>query len=196
MPLEPPAALAAAQITFRLSDTQSESRSPFTRTSERFDWGRQIWLAEVRFSRRQAAAAAALRGFLARLGGTRETFWLGDPAAAAPQGTQAADFMLASGAAPGDVTLAVTMGAGATLKAGDYLQLGERLHLMTGDATADGSGAATLPIWPAVRDTQSPGAIVRSTNARGAWRLADPDRSYAVAPAGFYTVALNLVEAI
>lgn len=196
MPLEPPAALAAAQITFRMADTQSESRNPFTRTSERFDWGRQIWRAEVRFARRQAAAAAALRGFLAKLGGTRESFWLGDPAAAAPQGTQAADFVLAGGAAPGDVTLSVTMGASATLKAGDYLQLGERLHVMTDDAAADGAGAATLAIWPAVRDTQSPGASVKSTNARGAWRLADPERAYSVQPPRFVTVALSLVEDI
>lgn len=196
MPLEPPAALAAAQITFLMTDTQSTTRNPFTQTSEVFDWGREIWRAEVRFSRRQKAAAAAVRGFLGKLRGRAETFYLGDPAAATPQGTQTADFVLASGASAGDRTLSVTMDASATLLAGDYLQLGDRLHLVTDDATADGLGAATLNIWPAVREAQSPGATVKSTNARGAWRLDESSRRYTVQPAGFYTLALNLVEAI
>lgn len=195
-PVEPPAALAAAQITLRLSDTQSVSRNPFTRVPADFDWQREIWLGQVRFARRQAAAAAAIRGFLASLRGRREAFWLGDPSARTPQGTQTADFVLASGASPGDRTLTVTMDPGATLMAGDYIQLGVRLHLLAGDATADGVGAATLSIWPAVRDVQSPGAAVISTNARGAWRVADPTRSYNVTPPNFISLALDIEEAL
>lgn len=194
-PLEPPAALAAAEITLRLSDTVATTRNPTTRVPQDFDWQREIWLAQVRFARRQAADAAAIRGFLARLRGRREAFWLGDPAARNPQGTQTADFVLATGAAPGDRTLAVTMGAGATLKGGDYIQLGTRLHLLDRDATADGAGAATLNIWPAVRETASPAATVKSTNTRGAWRVSEATRSYTVRGPDFVHLALDLEEA-
>lgn len=196
MPLEPPTALAAAQITIRMSDTQSVTRSPFTRTAEIYDWGREIWMAEVRFARRQAAQAAAIRGFLAQLHGMKETFFLGDPTAATPQGTQTADFVLASGATAGNRTLDVTMDPGGTLLSGDYLQLGDWLHVVTADAAADGAGAATLAIWPAVRETASPGASVKSTNARGTWRLASPERSLSMTPPNFLTTSLDLVEGI
>lgn len=194
-PIEPPAALAAAEITFRMSDTQSVSRNPFTREPVDFDWQREIWLGQVRFARRQGPAAAAVRGFLAQIRGRREAFWLGDPSARNPQGTQTADFVLAAGASPGDRTLSVTMGPGATLKAGDYVQLGTRLHVLVADATADGAGAASLAIWPAVREVQSPGATVISTNARGAWRITDPTRSFSVTGPKFISVSLDIEEA-
>lgn len=194
-PIEPPAALAAAEITLRMSDTQAVTRNPTTRVPQDFDWQREIWFAQVRFSRRAGPAAAALRGFLAQLRGRREAFWLGDPSARNPQGTQTADFVLASGASPGDRTLAVTMAAGNTLKYGDYVQLGIRLHVLIADATADGAGAATLAIWPAVRDTASPAATVKSTDTRGAWRVSDPTRSFTVRGPRFVSVALDLEEA-
>lgn len=196
MSLEPPAALAAAEVTFTLSDTQGETRNPFDRTSEVFDWEAGIWMAEVRFARRHDLEGAAVRGFLAKLRGMKESFWLGDPAAAAPQGTQVADFVLAAGASPGDRSLSVTMGASATLKSGDYVQLGSRLHLLTDDVTADGLGAATLPVWPEVREPQALGATVKSSNARGLWRLAEPDRKFSVRGVRRYSTALELIEAI
>lgn len=196
MPLEPPAALAAAQITLTMSDTQAENRNPFTRTSEVFDWGAGIWLADVRFARRVGADAAAIRGFLGKLRGMKESFWLGDPAAAVPRGTQTADFVLSASAAAGDRSVSVTMGASATLLSGDYLQIGTRLHVVGDDVTADGLGAAVIEFWPELREAQAIGATVKSTNARGVWRLAEADRKFRVQGVGRYLASLQLVEDI
>jgi hypothetical protein len=60
-------------------------------------------------------------------------------------------------------------------RSGDYLQLGPRatarLHEVLLDVASDGSGNATLNIWPALRESPVDGSAVVVNDARGRFHL-------------------------
>jgi hypothetical protein len=59
------------------------------------------------------------------------------------------------------------------LNAGDYIQIGMRLHRVTSTVVADNNGNAVIPIWPSIREQPGDGQDVITSNAQGLWRLAE-----------------------
>jgi hypothetical protein len=90
--------------------------------------------------------------------------------------------------------------AGATVKEGDWLQFGTgaltRLHQVVQDATANGSGQATLEIWPALRELQADNAQLVSANTKGIWRLASNEREWSMSVGQIYGLSLKAIEAL
>lgn len=76
------------------------------------------------------------------------------------------------------------------LKAGDFIQLGtsstSRAHMVLEDVSTDGSGNATLNLWPEIITTNSPadGATVTVNNAKATFRLDSNITEYSIDPAG------------
>lgn len=132
------------------------SRSPFSYSEQVYCWPGQRWTAQIEVPRLTRADAGVWQAWIASLNGAEGTFLMGDPLATlrgAGGGTPAVS---------GQVTTATqslpTKGwpnTTAILKAGDYLQigtgLGARLHMVLEDVSSDGSGNATVSIWPAFR---------------------------------------------
>lgn len=73
----------------------------------------------------------------------------------------------------GTVSLASVGGTAPHFRAGDVIEIGERLYMVTADATASG-GAVTLQIWPRLRADLS-AAPVRLVGPRCTMCLADPE---------------------
>jgi hypothetical protein len=64
------------------------------------------------------------------------------------------------------------------LLSGDYIQIGNRLYMATGEVDADANGDAAIPIWPSLRETPADGAVLKLTNCQGVFRLASNLRKW------------------
>ena len=86
------------------------------------------------------------------------------------------------------------------LKAGDYIQLGSgataTLHKVLEDVAIDGSGGATLNLWPGIRTAPSDNATVTVSAAKGVFRLAANETSWDINNASLYGITFGAVEAI
>lgn len=145
------------------------------------------WVATVTFPRLRGASARALRAFLAALAGPAGRFYLpvfDQPAAA---GSASGSGVVSGAGQTGSslVTSGWTASQTGLLLAGDYIQVGNALHMVTADVDSDGSGAATLSIAPPLRTspadlapivTASPACVMAlADDQQAAWAVQSPD---------------------
>lgn len=189
---------APQTIDFTASDIVGLSISPFTGQQQVQDW-QQGWLeASVSMPPLTHVQAQAWIAFLMGLRGQANVFQLGDPLAVAPQGSGAGT-PLVDGAAQAGFTLNTkgwTPGASGVLLPGDWLQSGYRLYRNLVLANADGSGKATLGIYPSLRESPADGTAIVLTNTRGLWRLKSNARKWSETAARVYGVQFDCREAI
>jgi hypothetical protein len=143
--------------------------------------------------------------FLLSLKGQYGTFLLNDPNCATPRGS--------AGSTPGTP---VVKGAGQTgdeldidglplsatgyLLAGDYIQLGSgasaTLHKVLANVNSNGSGEATLDIWPSLRSSPADNATVTLSSAKGVFRLANNVQQWEINNMSNYGITFDCVEAV
>lgn len=204
-PLALPTHTGIAQIRLIARDVVGVSTSPFTFAQQIFRHQGQRWEADITLPPMARADAEQWASFLLRLRGQYGTFLLGDPANATPRGSAAT--------APGTP---VVNGAGQTgdeltidgiptsgsdyLKAGDFIQLGSgataTLHKVLEDVAIDGSGDATLNLWPKIRTAPSDNATVTVSNAKGNFRLSSNETMWDINNASIYGITFGAVEAL
>lgn len=190
-----------ASITLIARDAVSVAESPFTLTQEVQQHQGQRWEADVRFVAGTRSNVEPLLAVLTALKGRYGTFYLSEPRAASPLGTWAGAPVVNGAHAAGASAVAVDgFSAGATVKAGDYIQFGtgsaSRLHKVLQDAT-ESSGAMTLDIWPHLRSALLDNAAIVYQNATGVFRLASNERRWIVNPADIYEIgSFAAVEAL
>ncbi|TAK45266.1 MAG: hypothetical protein EPO27_10630 [Betaproteobacteria bacterium] len=166
----------AAEIVITPNVAGGVSSSPFTGEQQVYMHPGEWWMIELRLGAMNRADAEEWLGALLGLNGPEGTFLAGDPLGAAPRGTWTGS-PLVNGASQTGKTLAIDgMAAGATGKRGDWFQLGSgsstRLHKLTADFTANGSGEATIDFWPRLRASPANNDPLTIANALGIWRLA------------------------
>lgn len=188
-PLNFPTAQAMRNITFRAASIIGVQPSPLTLEHTVYAWPGDGWEADVECPPMTAADAEPwVAGFLLALNGMEGTFLMGpaDAGQTAQRGTWAGASPLVVGAhAAGVRTVAVDgLSAGATGKAGDWLQFGSgsasRLHKLVEDFTANGSGEGTAEIWPRTRVALADNAPVTLASPKAVWRLASNVRRWSI----------------
>jgi hypothetical protein len=144
------------------------------------------------------AQAPAWIAFLMSLRGTLNVFQIGDPLSRAPQGSGAGSPVVNGGAQTGYMlaTRGWTAGASGVLLPGDWLQIGYRLYRNLGIANADGSGAATLSIWPQIRESPADGAALVLNNTQGLFRLKANSRKFSMLTNRTYGLQFDIREAL
>ena len=136
------------------------------------------------------------------LNGREGTFTMGDPVNVAPRGTWAGSPKVVGPLAVGVKSIPMDgFSASATVKAGDWFQTGSgastHLHKIVQDATADGSGLATLEIWPRTRAALVDNATFTTASPKGLWRLVDNGRNWSIGLAQLYSgLRLSCIEAL
>jgi hypothetical protein len=86
-------------------------------------------------------------------------------------------------------------GAGATLKAGDYIGVAGELKMVVADATANGSGVATgVTFEPPARAAWSSAAPVTTNKPTALFMLTDAHARWATRPGLYSDFQLDLVE--
>lgn len=160
----------------------------------------KLWAAEVTVAPCKRAEAAPWVAFLARLKGPQGTFYLGDPSAKTPRGSAAGTPRVnGSVAARADAitTKGWTASASNVLREGDYFQIGTRLYQALQDVSADGSGNATVDVFPPVREALSDNTLLTTTNAQGIFRLDTSEVTTHEADKELvYAISFSAVEAV
>lgn len=174
-------------------------RSPFTFQTQVQQHSGQIWLADVSLKPMERDEADEWTAFLLSLMGQYGTFQLGDPLAVTPRGVASGTPRINGAGQTGNVLVTDGWSTGVTgiMKKGDYFQIGQRLHRMLKDVNSDGSGNATLDMWPRIRETPADNDFVTVSSAKGLFRLIGVTQPIQEADEGkLYGVSFSAIEAI
>lgn len=169
-----PAALEYEQASLRAVDTVAETRSVYSGAESRLDFGGEWWELTLVTIPMQWGDAAEIAAWCDRLRDADATAQIDLSSLTTRLGTTAAaTITLTSGAAAGQRSVAVTgLGAGKTLLAGSFIATAaNRLHRLRQSVTASGTGAATLDLFPRLRDALSTSAVLTIGAPAGLWRL-------------------------
>jgi hypothetical protein len=192
-----------SQIELSMTDVVGMNVSPVTLQQETFEWPGKAWSVTLTWDKVVGRASAeAIFAFLASLKGVLGTFYVGDPLGASPRGSGTGALVNGTVAAGASqiTTKGWTPSASGVLLKGDYLQLGsgtaQRLYKALGDVNADGSGHATIDVWPTIREGYADGAVITLTNTAGTFRLSGNPRSAKIGSPFVYSFQLQATEAL
>lgn len=175
-PISRPSVAGIREIIWGRDEVRSVSESPFSLHRTVYQHTGERWRVQIGLPPMTRAQAMEWEAFLLLLNGGAGEMLFGDPSRASPRGL-AYGAPTVDGASQTGRTL-VTQGWSGNvtgiLKAGDFIQLGTRLHVVTRDASSDDDGRATLDIWPRLRETPSDEQGIVTQNCRGVFRLAAP----------------------
>jgi len=175
-PLTLPSTTGIKRIEMSFLTSVAVTRSQFTLNQQVQVYPGQMWGAEVTLPKMTVEQSGAWQSFLLKLNGQQGTFKLGDPTKQEPRGT-ALGIPLVNGAGQSGQEL-ITNGWDINeiglLLAGDHIQLaGNRLHQVLNDVSSDGSGNATIDIWPSLRTAPADNEPLVLINPKGLFRLVD-----------------------
>ena len=149
------------------------------------------WMIEVTLPAMEKEYADEWVAFITSLRGRYGTFLIGDPLGRETRGSSTGSPKV-NGASQTGLSLITdgwTISTEVLLK-GDKIQIGNRLYMIQNDTTSDGSGNATLDIWPSLREVPADNETIITENPVGLFRLtsntvdlweADSTLSYSVA---------------
>ena len=204
-PLSTPTNKTIAEITLIARNVVGVSTSPFNFKQQVYQYPGQRWEADIALPPIERLDAEQWVSFLMKLYGQKGTFLLGDPLGGTARGSasSAPGTPVVNGASQTGGTLAIDgLPASATgyLKAGDYIQLGSaataQLYKVLNDEDSNGSGEATLDIWPNLRSSPSDGSTVVVANAKGVFRLASNETSWNINRLSLYGITFGATESL
>lgn len=141
---------------------------------------------------------APVMGAIIKARGQYETFTVVPPNLATPQGTQLADTAVSANRSAGSTSVPISgAGAGKTFKVGDILKFSNhaKVYMLTADATANGSGVATLTITPPlVSAITATTTTVKHANVPFTVAMTNELQEINTNVAGYYTYELDVEE--
>ncbi len=190
-------------VEFSVSDTVAQVAQPFTQQSQFQAWpGGDFWQATLTLPKMTRAQAAQWIAFLMAARGPANVFLLGDPFMKTPQGTpQGApevDGALGTNNLAMSTTLVTKGWLPSTMRLllpGDYIQIGNRLHTVLNTVNSTSGGAATLQLWPSLREQPTDGEAIITHNAKGLFRLAANKRTWSVDETRLFGLSFKVQEA-
>lgn len=206
-PLNTPAGLGVRNITIRATNVVGISESPFTKKQQVVEFDGKVWGAAISLPPLNRADAQKWIAFLLALKGPLGTFILKDPSKSTPLGSAATTpgTPLVNGAGQsGDSIILDGMPSNANgyLLAGDYIQFNtgsaSQLHTVLTDVDTDGSGNATVDIWPSIRTNNPPAdnATVVVSDCGGVFRLINRTTEWSIDEAMIHGITFEATEVI
>lgn len=198
-PLALPTNVSQASISFYALNTVAVSESQFSGASQVQERDRKLWAVDISLPEMDRETAAPWIAMLCALSGRKGTVYIGDKLAATPRGAAGGTPLVKGASQTGQSLNTDGWDTGVTgiLKAMDYIQIGNYLYMVVNDANSDGSGNATLDIWPPLRSSPADNTPIVTENTRGLFRLARNDGAlYRVSRSKAYIVNFSCVEAI
>lgn len=200
-PLTLPSLMSPQSITIRPESRVGSAPSTFTFQQQVQVHAGQRWSLQIVYPPMYLSdePANAMEAFLTALNGREGTFLAGPMTT--PRGVATGTPLVKGGAQTGNelITDGWTPGVTGILKANDWLQIGTgasaRLYKVLKDVNSDGSGEATIPIWPNLRTSPANNAQIVTSNPVGVWRMVanEPDVS---SDSLFLSVTINAREAL
>lgn len=172
-PLEFPAGLYPRSIEWKAENSVTYTESPFSKKLKIYDYGGKRWRATVTLPVMKLPNARRWIAWFLSLNGIEGTFYL-KPSLESSASGSAQGTPLVKGAGQTGQSLE-TDGWDASqslaLMAGDWIQLGDSLYRVLQDVASDGSGNATIDIWPGLRASPSDNAPLIVNDTKGLFRL-------------------------
>ena len=190
------------QIHLKGNSVTALSQSPFTLSQQVQVFPGQQWTADVTLATLTRADAEVWNAFLLSLNGYQGTFLLGDPAGVNPRGVGTGTPLVNGGTQSGNELVTDGWSDSITniLKAGDWFHMvvnsRYRLHKVLQNTNSDGSGNATLTIWPSLRESPPDNTSLVINNAQGQFRLSAPATDWSITPEPAYTISFSAMEAL
>ena len=200
-PLTFPTVSGITTQRFALTRTVSVSASPFTGQEQVFQNEGEFWTTQISFPPMLKDKAAVVLAFLLQLRGRRGTFKIGDQDRKTIQGV-ATGTIRVNGASQTGNQVALDGFANSTsnvFKAGDYIQIGSYLYMVTEDVTSNSSGEANVKIEPALRqgiETIADDATVVYTNTTTIMRLDSNETGWSTDQVSKYGITLSASESL
>jgi hypothetical protein len=189
-------------LDFTTTDFSAATSNPFAGQQQIQDWQASLVSMSVQLPpMTREGGGDDWSAFLMQCRGMTNAFLLGDATSKTPRGSVAT-----TGASPlvngaNQVgyqfnTKGWVPGATGVLKRGDWIQIIYRLHKVLDDVDADGSGHATIAIYPEIRESPADGSAFITENAQGLFRLASNTNKYSISEAEIFGFQFNIREAI
>jgi hypothetical protein len=195
-PINLPSTPRPSQLQWLPDSVVAVSRSPFNGKSQVQEYTGDRWLLSVALPPMERDKASPWFAAMNMLRGRRGTFLFGSYLWGTPEGT-AAGTPLVKGASQSGLTL-ITDGwtpGSAILKAGDMFQIDNSLYQNVTDVSANGSGEATLDIWPRLRGHADNSSIV-TNYPKGIFRLRENSRLFVELPSKHFQLSFEAEEAL
>jgi len=204
-PIDPPAALIAADIHYTMKTIVARSISPFTHGEQVYVHPGQWWDMEISVLPGPRQTLEDVIAFLGLLNGGEGTFKFAPPDGSTPLGTATGTPIIRSASQSGQVlvTTGWTASLANILKAGDWLSIisgtnpQPRLYKNLLATGTDSGGVASLTLWPRIRiPAPASGATVTVNSAHGIWRLASNESAWDITNAVNYGITIAATEAL
>lgn len=194
----------ANKTRLTLLDTVGESISPFSLKAQTYDWLADRLGVELSFPPMKRVKAAQMAAFMASMRGKAATFLAGDPMCPSPQGVATGTPLVNGTNTARSATLAIkgwTNSVTGILKAGDWIQVTasgkpQRIYMNLKDLNSDGSGHATLDIFPRLREDLSDGTAIVISSPKGTFRISTNQRQWDIETYLMASFTLSGIEAI
>lgn len=198
-PLTLPINIGTRNVSLKYETSVSVFKNPYNLRSTTYVHDGQQWIAEISMPMMNRDLAEEWTTFLLSLNGVEGTFWLWDTTVTEPRGVatgaplvkgagQTGQELLTDGWTPSTVNI---------LRKGDYLQIGTSLYKLLKDVDSDGSGNATLDIFPKLREAYADNTSIIVDSPKGLFRLSTNNVTvHEIAPDKNYSISFTAVEAI
>ncbi len=193
--------ICPAAITFRGRANVAVTSSPFTGVQQVHKQQGQWWECELQYPPMTRTQAEALITFKSKLNGRYGTFLLNDQSSTRMGSGLGAPAVVGSTNTGTDLTTnGWTANSTGVLLAGDWISIGSslstRLYKVLDTVSATSDGTATITVFPDVRAGTTDGTTIRTSTAKGVFRLVLNDMEFNVGEAKIYGVTLAAVEAL
>ncbi len=198
-PLDFPGYQYVEAVSFSHSSAVGISQSPYTGQQQVYDYQSGFWTVDISLRWMNREEAAPVIAFVEKLRGQFGTFTFGDNYISnLPLGV-ATGTPLVKGANQKGFSLNTdgwTSSVTNILKAGDWFQIGNSLYRNLNDVNSDGSGNATLDIFPQLKPHADNAAII-VTSPKGIFRLnASSQRSMGIDRQKQVLISISAQEAL
>jgi len=191
-PLTPPAAIRIASLRFSAISAVARNISPFTFSSQSYNWTGTMLSGDVECPPMNRADAEELIGFL--IMAARGTFYFRDYANGTQRGNMSSNPQLDGAHVANTTTITIDGGSG-SWAVGDYIQLGtgssSKLHKITKVNTA-----LSYEIFPLLRTNYPDNTTIVYSNAVGVFRLGTTTCEWSIDTAKKYGLNFSIFEAI
>jgi hypothetical protein len=177
-PISIPATPGFRSIKWMAMSVVGEQPSIFTLSTKVYAWPGKLRRVTVTLPPMDEVNAKLWTTFAMKLNGKEGTFFLQDSLFKSPRGVVADQYALgkvngASQAGSSLITDGWAVSQTDLFKEGDWISVEDRLYSILEDVDSDGSGNATLTLWPDVISPADDASILVGSDARGIFRLED-----------------------
>lgn len=198
-PVSLPVKPAPQSITISKNSVVASTPSPFTFSDYIQVWSGQRWTATIQLPPMLRAGAELWVAALTSLNFKEGSMLLGDTANLSPRGIGTGTPLVNGGSQTGYdlITDGWTASKTGIMLRGDWVQLGtgstSRLYKVMVDANSNGSGQATLTLWPQLRSSPADNDPLTIHSPMGKFMLAT-EPAWAIAVDHSYGMSFDAVE--